>query len=52
MARLTEFAEWVKGTPKDLKWVEHFEEYRRTGRRVMECAGDTWNYVILTPTEQ
>jgi len=43
MARLAEFAEWVKGTPKGLKWVEHFEEYRRTGKRVMECAGDTWN---------
>lgn len=42
----------MKGTLKDLKWVEHFEEYRRTGRRVMECTGDTWNYVILTPTEQ
>jgi len=43
MARLTEFAEWVNGTPKGLKWVEHFEEYWRTGRCVMEWAGDTWN---------
>ncbi|MHA1484424.1 MAG: hypothetical protein ACTSPR_03790 [Candidatus Thorarchaeota archaeon] len=41
-----------EGPPKDLMWVEHFEEYRRTGKRVMEWAGDTWNYVILTPTEQ
>ena len=43
MARLTDFTEWVKGAPKDLKWVEHFEEYRRTGKRVKECAGDTWD---------
>ena len=43
MARLTEFTEWVKGAPKDLKWVEHFEEYRRTGKRVKECDGDTWD---------
>ena len=36
------FAEWVKGAYTDLKWVEHFEEYRRTGKRVKECAEDTW----------
>jgi hypothetical protein len=43
VVRLTEFAEWVKGTAKNLKWVEHIEEYRRTGKRVMECSGDKWN---------
>ena len=38
MARLTEFAEWVKGAPKHPKWIKHFREFQKTGRRTEECA--------------
>jgi len=36
--KLTEFAEWVKGAPKDPTWIQHFREYQRTGKRIAECS--------------
>ncbi len=44
MARLTEFAEWVKGTPKDLKWVEHFES-------IAGLAGVSWSTPEISGTK-
>ena len=38
--KLTEFAEWVKGAPKDPIWIQHFREYQRTGKRIEECSPD------------
>ncbi len=35
--RLTEFAEWVTEAPKDPKWLQHFYEFQKTGKRVEEC---------------
>lgn len=35
--RLTEFAEWVIESPKDPRWLQHFYEFQKTGKRAEEC---------------
>ncbi len=35
--RLTKFVEFVENMPKHPRWLEHFEEYIRTGKLPEEC---------------
>lgn len=35
--RLTKFVEFVEKMPKHPRWLEHFEEYLRTGKLPEEC---------------
>lgn len=37
MKSLFTFAEWVKDAPKEPRWLSHFEEFVRTGKRTEEC---------------
>ncbi|MDY6966474.1 MAG: transcriptional regulator MntR [Halobacteriota archaeon] len=40
MNRLTKFVEFVQNAPHDPEWLEHFEFYVRTGKRIRCCDKD------------